>query len=92
VTAAYDKLAQYGFRVHGAIDGASHFVVYMKVALNKKVGTIYSAYKSAVDRFGHPLLIRSDYATEHSLVRKNLEMARPNVNCFRTGASVHNQV
>lgn len=32
---AYDKLAMYGLRVHGCIDGASHYVLYAKVASNK---------------------------------------------------------
>ncbi|CAM6087243.1 unnamed protein product [Calypogeia fissa] len=88
---SYDKLAQWGFKIHGAIDGATHYVVYMDVTLNKKAMTIYLAYIRAVQRFRHPLMIHSDYATEHTFVRQDLEMARPNSRCFRMAASVHNQ-
>ncbi|CAM6087549.1 unnamed protein product [Calypogeia fissa] len=88
---SYDKLARWGFRVHGAIDGAMHFVLYMHVAMNKTAVTIFEGYRHAIARFGHPLMIRSDYAGEHRFVQRNMERARPNSLCFRTGSSIHNQ-
>ena len=33
--AAYDKLAKWKFRIHGGIDGASYFVVWCVVAMDK---------------------------------------------------------
>jgi hypothetical protein len=91
--AAYDKLAKWKFRIHGGIDGASHFVVWCVVATDKLATTIFKGYKAAVDMYGHPIRIRSDYAAEHNLVRADQERARPDViKPFLTGSSVHNQV
>jgi hypothetical protein len=50
-------------------------------------------YAEAVAKYGVPLRIRSDYATEYNLIRQHIEQERPNVrNPFLTGSSIHNQV
>ncbi len=67
---AYEKLAKWKFRIHGGIDGASHFVLWCMVATDNLVTTIFKGYKAAVDLCGHPIRVRSDYATEHSSVRR----------------------
>jgi hypothetical protein len=90
--AAHDKLAQWGIRIHGAIDGGTHYVVYMIVCLNKLSEKNYEPYQSAVNKFGHPLMLRSDYASEHVLIKEDIERARPNTRAFCTGPSTHNQV
>ena len=75
------------------MDGGTHFVLWAMVATNKKAETIFSAYKSAVDLYGHLVRIRSDNAAEHYLVRDNIQRARPNVRTpFLTRSSIHNQV
>lgn len=90
---AYDKLAMYGLRVHGCIDGASHYVLYAKVASDKKQETILEPFRRALERFGAPLRVRSDFASEHTLIRQFMEEARPHTrNPFLVGSSVHNQV
>jgi hypothetical protein len=90
---AYDKLAKWKFRIHGGIDGASHFVVWCVVATDKLAATIFKRYKATVDMYGHPIRIRSDYAAKYSLVRKYQERARRDViKPFLIGSSVHNQV
>lgn len=94
VVAAYDKLAMYGFRVHAGIDGASHYVLWAEVAADKTSDTIYKLFASAVQKFGLPLRVRSDFASEHTLIRQHMEAARPNAprNPFLVGSLVHNQV
>ena len=90
---AYDKLAKWKIRIHGGIDGASHYVLWCKVATDKMATTIFKGYKAAVILYEHPICIRSDYAAEHTLVQQDLERAHPNViRPFLTGSSVHNQV
>jgi hypothetical protein len=42
----------FGIRVHVGIDGASHFVVYAKVATNKRAPTIYSGKRSSIVYYG----------------------------------------
>lgn len=93
VHAAYDKLVPWKIRLHGAIDGGSHFVVGAKVATNKRAETIFAGYAEAVQKYGHPLRIRSDFASEHVLVEEDINRARPGVyRAYLTGSSVHNQV
>jgi hypothetical protein len=90
---AYDKLAKWKIKIHGAIDGGTHFVLWAVVATDKKAETIFSAYKSAIDLYGHLIRIRLDYPSEHCLVRDDIQQARPNVRTpFLTGSSIHNQV
>ena len=48
VHAAYDKLVRWKIRLHGAIDGDSHFVLWAKVATNKRAETIFAGYVEAV--------------------------------------------
>jgi len=58
----------YGLRIHGCIDGASHYVLYAKVAANKTQETLFEPFLAAVNKFGSPIRIRSDFATEHALI------------------------
>lgn len=75
------------------MDGGTHFVLWAMVATDKKAETIFSAYKSAVDLYGHPIRIRSDYVAEHYLIREDIERVRSNVHTpFLIGSSIHNQV
>ena len=75
------------------MDGGTHFVLWAMVATDKKAETIFSAYKLAVDLYGHPVRIQSNYAAEHCLVRDDIQQARPNVRTpFLTRSSIHNQV
>lgn len=48
----------YGFRVHAAIDGASHYVMWAQVAPNKTKEVIYEPFRLAVQKFGVPLRVR----------------------------------
>jgi hypothetical protein len=36
-------------------------------------------YAKAIAKYGVPLRIRSDYATEYNLIRQHIEQERPNV-------------
>ena len=93
MSTAYDKLAMYGLRIHGCIDGASHYVLYAKVASNKTQETIFEPFRRVVEKFGAPLRVHSDFAVEHALIRRLMEEARPDIrNHFLVGSSVHNQV
>ena len=90
---AYDKLMKWKFKIHGGIDGTSHFVLWCTVATDKLATTIFKGYKAAVDVYGHPIHFQSDYVAEHTLVRREQERARLDViKPFLTGSSVHNHV
>jgi hypothetical protein len=83
----------YGLCVHGCIDGASHYVLYAKVASNKTQETIFKPFKATVEKFGTPLRVRSNFASEHVLIRQFMEEAWADTrNPFLEASSVHNQV
>ena len=82
----------FGIRIHGCIDGASHYVLYAHVASNKTQETLFEPFSAAVLKFGPPLRVRSDFATEHSLIKRYMEEVRLEIrNPFLVGSSVHNQ-
>ena len=83
----------YSLRIHGCIDGASHYVLYANVAKDKTQETIFQPFKAAVQKFGTPLRVRSDFAAEHVFVYEYIEEARVDTrHLFLVGSSVHNQV
>ena len=60
----------FGIRIHGCIDGASHYVLYARVASNKHQETLFEPFSKAVHKFGPLLRVRSDFAAEHALIRR----------------------
>jgi hypothetical protein len=82
----------FGIRIHGCIDGASHYVLYARVASNKTQETLFEPFSAAVQKFGPPLRVRSEFAAEHALIKRYMEEVRP-ATCkpFLVGSSVHNQ-
>ena len=83
----------YGLRIHGYIDGASHYLLYANVVADKTQETIYEPFRAAVRKFGTPLRVRSNFAAKHVLIREYMEEARVDTrNPFLVGSSVHNQV
>lgn len=88
---SYDKLVMFGIRIHGCIDGASHYVLYARVASNKHQETLFEPFSEAVQKFG-PLRVRSDFTAENALIRRYmLEVRSGTRNPFLVGSSAHNQ-
>ena len=83
----------FGIRIHGCIDGALHYVLYAKVASNKTQETLFQPFFEAVQKFDQPpLRVRSDFASEHALICRNMLEVRSGIqNPFLIGSSVHNQ-
>lgn len=82
----------FGIRIHGCIDGASHYVLYARVASNKTQETLFKPFFAVVQKFCPPLRVRSDFAAEHGLIKRYMEEVRPATrNPFLVGSSVHNQ-
>ncbi|KAG0572453.1 hypothetical protein KC19_VG096500 [Ceratodon purpureus] len=73
---SYDKLAMYGLRAHGCIDGASHYVLYGKVASDNTQETVFEPFRRAVEKLGAPLRVQSDFASKHALIRQLMEEIR----------------
>lgn len=96
----WDKLKQFGIAVHGAIDGFSRRVLWLKVGpSNKNPRYIAQFFLEYVQRIqGVPRVVRADRGTENSLIRVIQEVLRSNdademagERSFLYGRSVANQ-
>ena len=90
----YHKLIRWKFVIHGAIDGYSRLIVYLRVSSNNCATTVLSAFTSAVDEYGLPSRIRVDKGGENVLVSQMmLEHPKrgPNRSSVIAGRSVHYQ-
>ena len=82
----------FGLRIHGCIDRASHYVLYVGVASKKTQETFFEPFSVAVQKFRLPLRVRFDFAAKHSLIKRYMEEIRHGTrNPFLVGLSVHNQ-
>jgi len=87
------KLKDYGFVLHGCIDGYSRRVIYLEVNTNNRASTVLNAFLTGVQRLNTiPERIRADKG------RENVEVATWMLvhqgvgrGSFITGRSVHNQ-
>ncbi len=61
IVVAYDKLVMFDFGAHANIDGASHYLLWVKVAFNGKK-TLFVRYKKIIDKFWPPLHKTNDFA------------------------------
>ena len=76
----WDKLAPFGFYIHGAIDGYSRRILWLEVgASNKNPRFIAWHYLEAVRQIGGvPRVIRSDKGTENVVMRDLQQLFRWN--------------
>lgn len=82
----------YRLVIHGAIDGFSRLIVYLKVSTNNKAMTVFTYFQEAVTRYNLPSRVRSDLGLENLEVgRFMLAMQGLNRGSIITGTSVHNQ-
>lgn len=86
------KLIRWRMVIHGAIDGYSRKIMYLKCANNNKASTVVSFFSSAVNLFGMPDKIRSDKGGENTDVwRYMLHYNNMDSSCVVTGSSTHNE-
>jgi hypothetical protein len=74
----WDKLAPFGFYIHGAIDGYSRRIIWLEVgSTNKNPRFIAWHYLDTVQQLGGvPRLVRSDKGTENVVVRDLQQLFR----------------
>ena len=80
--------------MHGGIDGFSRCILYLKSSTNNRANTVTSLFEEAVQAYGLPSRVRSDFGTENigvaSFMLDHPERG-PNRGSMITGRSVHNQ-
>ena len=96
----YDKIKPYGFVIHGAIDGFTRKILWLRVgSSNNNPKVIASYYMDCIRQLRLvPRAIRSDRRTENTIIcgiqrflRRNAEDLISNKNSFVYGFSARNQ-
>ena len=77
---------------HGAIDGYSRLVVFLKCSGNNRASTVYDNFLTAVKKYGLPSRIRCDEGGENTKVATHmLRHCGLDRQSILVGSSVHNQ-
>ena len=88
----HHKLIRWRFVTHGAIDGYSRLITYLKCSTNNRASTVYRSFLEAVQQYGLPSRVRSDYGRENYEVARHMLLNRGlNRGSMITGCSTHNQ-
>ena len=85
------KLRHWRFVVHGAIDGYSRLVVYLRCNNNNRATTVLALFREAVNVWGLPSRVRADDGGENIAVGDLMVHYRgADRGSFLTGPSIHN--
>lgn len=86
------RLIQYGFVVHGCIDGFSRSIMYLHCSNNNRANTVLELFKSATAIHGIPSRARCDHGTENIRVAEYMiEQRGVGRGSIITGTSMRNQ-
>lgn len=86
------KLISWRIVIHGAIDGYSRVVTFLKCVTNNEADTVLSHFLASTVQYRCPLRIRTDHGTENiGVARWMLEHHGLEFRPVITGMSVHNQ-
>ena len=89
---SHHSLVDWGFLIHGGIDGFSRLVVYLHCSTNNRKDTVTRLFRSASERYHWPSRVRSDHSGENGGVWQLIEDVRgPYRGSFLARTSVHNQ-
>ena len=88
----HHSLVNWGFVLHGAIDGVSRGIVFLKCSTNNRSETMGGLFRSATRNFGWPSRVRTDHSGENVKVWELMEEAiDSNRGSYLVASSVHNQ-
>ena len=85
----HHSLVNWGFVIHGAIDGFSRCIVFLKCSTNNTSETVGDLFPSATRSVGWPSRVRTDHGGENVKVWELMEEARgSNSGSYLVGSSV----
>ena len=88
----HHSLINWGFVIHGAIDGFSRLIVYLHCSTNNRSNTVLNLFNEALEQYGVPSRIRTDKRGENVLCWDCMvELRGEGRGSYITGSSVHNQ-
>ena len=85
------KLIRWKIVVHGAIDGHSRTIVFLRCATNNRAATVLCAFREAVEQFGLPQRVRSDQGGENTEVWRYMCEPHGDPMAVVVGSSTHNE-
>ena len=86
------KLIRWRFVIHGAVDGYSRKLVFLKCATNNRAATVVEQFSKAVTENGLPDRVRTDNGGENVDVwRYMIFYHHYDPSCVFTGSSTHNE-
>lgn len=85
------QLIQWGFVIHGIIDGHSRYIVSLNAAPDNTARTAFQFFEAATQRYGFPHRMRGDHGGENVRIAEVLNNINNNPNAYIFGRSVHNQ-
>lgn len=86
------KLIRWRFVTHGAIDGYSRTITFLRCSDNNRATTVLDGYKGGVAIYGLPCSVRTDYGGENVDVWRFMVAAHDNdISSVITGSSTHNE-
>lgn len=86
------KLIRWKFIIHGAIDGYSRLVVFLKCSTNNTAATVLSSFIIATQSYGVPKRLRTDLGGENvDAWQYMVDYHGGDERCVITGSSIHNE-
>ena len=88
----HHSLINWGFVIHGGIDGFSRMITYLYCCCNNKAETVLNLFNEAIESCGCPSRLRTDKGGENTLVwDRMIQLRGENRGSYIAGSSVHNQ-
>ena len=85
------KLVRWKFVIHGAVDGYSRLVTFLKCSTNNRASTVLDSFIAATQNFGLPKKLRTDLGGENVEAWDYMVSHHGDESCIITGSSVHNE-
>ncbi len=87
----HHKLIRWRLVTHGAIDGYSRTIVFLKCSPNNKATTVLQSFIEAAEEHGLPNKIRTDLGGENVEVWRYMVEQHSSSSAVITGSSTHNE-
>lgn len=86
------KMIRWSLVIHHGIDGFSRLVTFCRCSGNNKSTTVFPLFQEAVEKYGKPIHVRTDYGGENVLIWRDMtEFWGEDARSVIVGSSVHNQ-
>lgn len=72
----HHSLINWGFVIHGAIDGFSRLICFLKCSTNNKKETVEALFIEATEEYSWPSRVRTDYGGENTSVWQHMNEKR----------------